>query len=235
MQQIRTFTRIIAILFFSSAYNLFAQGDDDISCRLSTLPKNNSTVQISSSGDSKRVSLSTNNSVCVWAAMDDSAWLSVEPDSGMGNGFVNVSAEPNRTSKPRKSTVTFIGSDGNVASAVTFTQDIAYTACNITVSTERQPYLDYNGSSGAIFVRASDRNCRWSAHSNIYWISLSSGTSGKGDGTVYYNVLVNNTPGSRRGSIIIADKSIVINQEGRPQESSTKTYAPTTKKTIKSR
>jgi len=233
----KTSPKLLAILLgLICAQSLFAQDDSDASCRLSTLPRNNSIVQISSSGESKRVSVSANNSVCVWAVMSDSTWLSVDPDSGMGNGAVNVSAQPNKTSKPRKGTVAFIDSLGNTAAAIIFTQEFAYTACDITVSTERQPFLDYNGGSGAIFVRASNSNCPWSAHSNIYWISLSSGTSGKGDGTVYYTVLVNNTPNSRRGSITILDKSILINQDGRPQESPARMiYTPPTRKIKKTR
>lgn len=233
----KTTPKLLAILLgLICAQSLFAQDDSDASCRLSTLPKNNSIVQISSSGESKRVSVSANNSVCVWAVMSDSAWLSADPDSGMGNGAVNVSAQPNKTSKPRKGTVTFIDSLGNTAAAIIFTQEFAYTACDITVSAERQPFLDYNGGSGAIFVRASDSSCNWNAHSNIGWISLSSGTSGRGDGTVYYTVMTNNSPNSRRGTIMVSDKSIVIIQNGRPQESSTRTiYTPPTRKIKKTR
>ena len=170
------------------------------------------------SGDTKRVYVSVNNDLCVWAALNDAKWISVNPDSGMGSAYVSVTLEPNKGKKPRRGSVSFSGSDGQAASTITFTQNPTVTACNFIVSTERPPFFDYSGGTGSISLKSDNSSCQWTASSSIYWLSITSGTSGKGDGKIYFNVDVNNTTDSRRANINISGKIITVTQDGRPRQ-----------------
>jgi hypothetical protein len=220
--RIKNRQNILVIAFLSLVFALTAcaqEEEENLSCRITTMPNNGATVQANESGYSQRIYISTDNDLCAWAAISDSDWLEYDPDSGLGNGYVTVTIKANHAAKPRKGTITFSGTGGKAASTVTFTQEASYeTSCNFTISTDRAPFVDYSGGTGSISIKAQSSNCRWTAYSSIYWIAISSGLSGKGDGTVYYNVLVNNASDSRRGTINVAGKTITIYQQGRPQQ-----------------
>ena len=56
-------------------------------------------------------------------------------------------------------------------------------------------------------------SCKWTASSNVPWITISSGTSGTGSGQVQYSVAANTTASSRTGSLTIAGSTFTVNQE----------------------
>ena len=59
-----------------------------------------------------------------------------------------------------------------------------------------------NGGAAQFTVNASD-GCYWSASDNASWITITSGASGSGTGTVRYTVSANTGP-ARSGRIISA-------------------------------
>ena len=67
------------------------------------------------------------------------------------------------------------------------------------------------GGTGTVNV-AAPAPCEWTASSNVSWMTVSLGSSGKGDGTVNYIVAVNRTSVSRTGSLTIAGQSFTVNQ-----------------------
>jgi len=211
---------IMTAVVLLSALSIIAQEmDEGLSCAIDTFPKNGTTVSMNSYEDVQRVYVSTNNDMCVWAAISDAEWLSVSPDSGIGSAYIAITADSNFKKQSRRGTVTFSGSDGKTASAVIFTQNAtAASSCNVYLSTERQPFVDFNGGPGTIYVRTDRADCSWTAHSSTYWITISSGFSGKGSGAVNYNVLVNNDTQARRGYINVSGKMVTINQDVRPTQ-----------------
>ncbi len=66
--------------------------------------------------------------------------------------------------------------------------------------------------------------CNWNAVSNADWITLTAGNSGSGNGTINYYVASNNSPTARFGTISVANKTLLVEQEGR-----TDTEPPTLK------
>ena len=60
----------------------------------------------------------------------------------------------------------------------------------------------------------SQSGCPWSAVSNDGWITVTSGASGSGNGTVNYSVAVNNSLDSRTGTMTIAGQTFMVNQAG---------------------
>jgi Putative binding domain, N-terminal len=57
--------------------------------------------------------------------------------------------------------------------------------------------------------------CPWSATSNASWLSITSGGSGTGDGTVAVSVAAN-TGDVRTGTVTIADRTVTVNQASAP-------------------
>jgi C1A family cysteine protease len=73
------------------------------------------------------------------------------------------------------------------------------------------------GGPGTIAVTA-DTNCSWTAVSNASWITVTSGGSGTGNGSVEYveyNVARNKGKKARSGTITVAGEQFEVTQEGR--------------------
>ncbi|HEY6339878.1 MAG TPA: SBBP repeat-containing protein [Bryobacteraceae bacterium] len=68
------------------------------------------------------------------------------------------------------------------------------------------------GGSGNITITTTPE-CGWNATSNSAWITLTSSTSGQGDGSVSYSVAAN-TGATRSGTLTIAGNTITIAQGG---------------------
>jgi hypothetical protein len=60
-------------------------------------------------------------------------------------------------------------------------------------------------------VQASS-GCSWSAATNASWISVVSGASGTGNGTVVYQVQANTTGQARTASLSVAGETLTVNQ-----------------------
>jgi hypothetical protein len=68
-----------------------------------------------------------------------------------------------------------------------------------------------NGGFGVVTITA-DSECVWTAATNTSWITITSATSGIGNGSVNYSVAQNNTGVARKGSIAIAGRTFNIKQ-----------------------
>jgi formylglycine-generating enzyme required for sulfatase activity len=73
--------------------------------------------------------------------------------------------------------------------------------------------FDSTGGSGVVSV-TTRAGCTWSATSNNAWITITSGNSGNGAGTINYTVSPNPDTTARAGTITIADKTFAVNQGG---------------------
>ncbi len=69
------------------------------------------------------------------------------------------------------------------------------------------------GGSGTFGVTASSPNCGWTATSNDPWITITSGASGTGPGSVAYTVAAN-SGADRVGTITAGGQTFTINQAG---------------------
>ena len=57
-------------------------------------------------------------------------------------------------------------------------------------------------------------NCAWTATNNVDWISITSASSGEGDGTISYSVATNSGGTARVGAIAVADQTFTVDQLG---------------------
>jgi hypothetical protein len=58
--------------------------------------------------------------------------------------------------------------------------------------------------------------CAWTSIANATWITVTSGASGTGNGTVGYTVAANVTTTARMGTLTVAGKTVTVNQAGVP-------------------
>jgi len=86
------------------------------------------------------------------------------------------------------------------------------TPCIYNISPASQS-LGVSGGSGIVNITISG-GCSWAATSNASWISITSGSTGTGNGTVSYSVLANPNAASRTGTLTIAGQTFTVSQAG---------------------
>jgi len=140
---------------------------------------------------------------CTWTASSGAAWVSITSGaSGSGNGTVNFSVQSNTCTGTRTATLTVAGE--------TFTVTQAGVACSYTLSSSSRSFGAVGGT-GTVGVTASV-GCAWTATSNVPWITITSGASGSGNGTVSYSVQNLPSTDSRTGTMTIAGQTFTVTQ-----------------------
>ena len=85
--------------------------------------------------------------------------------------------------------------------------------CSFSLSRVSQNFAD-TGGTGSVNI-SNSTNCSWNAASNVNWMTINSGGSGNGNGTVSFTVSPNDKSLTRFGTISVADKSFTITQVGK--------------------
>ena len=140
------------------------------------------------------------NSNCGWTSMSNASWLTITYSANCCNGSVyyTVAANPGIA---RTGTLTIDGQ--------TFTVNQA-SGCTFSLDHASKGFTSAGGTD-SVTVTASDVSCNWTALKTDSWITITSGSSGAGNGTVNYSVGSN--PGAARSGIItIAGQSFTVNQ-----------------------
>ena len=159
-----------------------------------------------SGGGSGSVSV-TADAGCDWTAVSNDGWITVTSGaSGSGNGSVGYSIAANGSTSGRSGTITIAGN--------TFTVNQDGLSCSYSINPTSASY-DENGGSGSVAVTAG-AGCAWTAVSNDGWITVTSGASGNGNGSVGYSVAANASTSARVGTITIAGNTFTVNQDGAP-------------------
>ncbi len=99
---------------------------------------------------------------------------------------------------------------------------IAYTGysqgpCNNSISPSSAS-VAYSGGNAAVGVTSP--GCSWIAASNVSWISIVSGATGTGNGTVTYSVAASTAITQRVGTLTIAGKTFTVTQAAAPPNGS---------------
>lgn len=173
------------------------------SCTYSINP---SSAPMGSGGGTGSVTV-TAGSGCAWSASvsSGSTFLSITGgSSGNGNGSVNYAVGANGTTVQRSGTLTIAG--------LTFTLTQAAAACAYTLSATTAN-AGVAGGTGSVTVTTSS-NCSWTASTADSFLSVTSGASVSGSGTVGYSVAGNSAASFRVGTITIAGQSFFVTQLG---------------------
>jgi hypothetical protein len=155
----------------------------------------------------------TTSSVCAWTATSNVPWLTIASGaSGTGNGSVGFTASAN-TGGARSGTLTIAGQ--------AFTVNQAAAPCNYSISPTNQS-VAAAASTGTVSVTAGPA-CTWTATSNAAFLTITSGASGTGNGSVGFTVAAN-TGGAQNGTLTIAGQTFTVSQAAAP---CTYTISPT--------
>jgi len=87
---------------------------------------------------------------------------------------------------------------------------LSLSGCTFIISPVGQS-VSATGGSGSVNVTARSE-CVWTAVSNVAWITIISGNSSRGNGTVSYSVAANIGDTSRTGTVVIAGQSFSVSQ-----------------------
>ena len=85
-------------------------------------------------------------------------------------------------------------------------------SCTYSISPTSQNFGS-NGGAGTITV-STQSGCSWTAGESLSWVTITSGSSGSGSGTVRFNVSANSATSARNGTISVAGKTFSISQDG---------------------
>lgn len=143
---------------------------------------------------------------CTWSIKSEAPWLSIASESaGQGEASIPYSVAANPVPSARSGSI-LVG-----ASTVSVSQ--AAAPCNFALT---RPSDNIAAAGGNLSVGVAVINgCPWSAASTATWISVASGSSGSGAGTVGLAVATN--PGTARsGQVRIAGQLYTVAQAAAP-------------------
>jgi hypothetical protein len=94
--------------------------------------------------------------------------------------------------------------------------EVAYTipsSCSYSIAPTSQTFATAAPGTGSVTVNAQS-SCTWSASNPASWITITSGVSGKGNGTVGYSLSANTGSSSRTAGLTIAGAVFTVTQAG---------------------
>lgn len=155
-------------------------------------------------GASNSFSLAANGG-CSWSAACTVPWITVVAGTnGSGNGVVSYLVDPNPSGLSRTGSIV-------VADAV-FSLVQSGTPCGYGLTPASRNH-GYGATSNSIAVSATP-GCPWTVANSNAWLTVVSGASGAGDGTIGYLVAANPSTQPRSGNLVVGGQLFTIAQAG---------------------
>ena len=158
-------------------------------------------VSVASSGQVGTVQI-THAAGCAWSIANVPAWITVNATSGAGSGTVEYTVSAN-TGAARSATLSIAARSFTVSQAA----DPCLVATSISPTSQT---FGSAGGSGSVTV-THNAACSWSVTGVPSWVTLTSGASGTGSGSVTYTVAAN-TGSARSAVMTIAGRSFSVSQ-----------------------
>jgi len=137
---------------------------------------------------------------CSWTASTTVPWITLGATSGNNPGTISWTAAANTSIAARTGTIRVSWAGG--FTDLTVTQ--AAASCTFVLSPEGGSF-PAAGGTGSFTVTPSDPGCPWTSASDSSWLTITSGQSGTGPGTVAYSVGAYGGPtGARVGTIAVS-------------------------------
>ena len=169
-------------------------------CAQCSFSINPTSQNFTAAGGSGSVNVTTAGG-CDWTATSGNSFITItSPANGSGNGTVSFSVAAN-SGPARSGTMTVAGQ------TFTVTQD---SGCAFSINPVSQNFTAAGGS-GSVSVTTAG-GCDWTATSNDSFITITSGASGSGNGTVNYSVAAN-SGAARAGTLTVAGLTFTVSQD----------------------
>jgi subtilisin family serine protease len=163
---------------------------------------NPSLSDIAASGGGTGATAVTTQSGCSWAVSNNLGWVTIiSGSSGTGNGTINYSISANSSASARSGSITIAG--------VPYIVQQNGTTCSYSLSPTVGMPISGSGGTGS-FTVTTQNGCDWAVSENLDWVTITSGGSGVGNGTVQYSVLENPRIIPRSGTLSINGSGIII-------------------------
>jgi Putative binding domain, N-terminal/Viral BACON domain len=158
-------------------------------------------ASVGAAGGEAFLTVRSSSPQCTWTATPASSWISiVSGATGSGEGTIRFAVAVNE-GPSRGGAITINGARYDVQQA---------NGCTYFV----QPLsivLGSDAASGEVAV-TTNADCSWTASSSIAWVTLSSGLTGRGNGTTTYDVQPNTTGAARTGTFTVAGVTVTVRQ-----------------------
>lgn len=161
-------------------------------------------MTMGASGGTGSITVST-GSGCSWTASSAASWITATGGtsaSGPGTFTFSVAASTGSTSRTGSLTV--------AGQSVSVTQQ--GVSCVYTLLPASRTVLGAEAIS--TFDVNTDAACTWTVTTTVAWLSVVSGGSGSGNGTVTYRAAANPDAASRTGSLTVGTQSHTVTQAG---------------------
>jgi hypothetical protein len=174
-------------------------------CRYDVGP---SSQDVNAGGGAGSINVAT-ASDCSWSAASDAGWIALSSSaSGSGNGTVSFTVAPN-SGETRTGSIVIANQRATITQAGA---PATPTSCNGTISPTSHSIPAAGGAGTPISVSAAG-TCQWTATSGAVWITIASGATGTGNGSVTFTVAAN-TGAARTGTLTIAGRAFTVSQSG---------------------
>ena len=170
-------------------------------CNFSVASNN---VCVPADSASYSVSVLTKSTSCPWTASSNTPWILVNTSSGTGDGMASYSVTQNTGVTARTGT---LGAGGKIVTVNQF----GASSCAFPIVPSSQSFSG-SGGSNTIAVSTPPCACSWTATPGATWITIDSGASGSGSGTVAYSVAPNSVNTARSSSITVAGQTFTVTQ-----------------------
>jgi hypothetical protein len=187
-------------------------------CRFTLTPPSQS---VATSGGTSTVSVAT-DSDCAWTATTDAAWISLETTGGTGPAAIEFTVPANQGGA-RTGAIIVSGQRATVTQSAAAPQPP--TNCNATISPTSQN-MGAGGGAGTPIAVVAASECPWAAASNVSWLTITSGSTNSGNGTVTFSVAAN-TGAARSGTLSIAGRVFTVTQDAAAPAACAYSIAPT--------
>jgi hypothetical protein len=138
---------------------------------------------------------------CAWSATTATSWITIASGaSGTGNGAVNFTAAAN-SGATRTGTITIAGQ------TFTLTQT---NGCSYAINPASES-IGAGGGAGSPVSVTTAAGCAWTATTADNWITITSGASGSGNGSVHFTVAADSGP-ARTATLTIAGQTFTVSQ-----------------------
>jgi len=141
---------------------------------------------------------------CPWTSVSDASWLTItDGQAGSGNGTVRYAAAANTATASRTATIAVAGE------RIVVTQS-GVTPCTYQLS---RTSVSFPATGGNETVRVDTTpDCEWTTSSGASWLTITSGSSGTGDGPVRITAAPHLGLSPRTGTVTIAGRQVTVTQ-----------------------
>ncbi len=168
---------------------------------VTTFALGSASASATAAGGTGTVAVIAPSKTSTWKAVSNASWIVVTgAASGTGSANVTFMVAANSGTAARTGTMTIAG--------LTFTVNQAAASCTFQL-TLGSITANTSGYAGSIAV-TGPAGCSWTAVSNAAWITIKSGASGSGSGTVTYAIARNTTGKTETGTLTVAGYTLTI-------------------------